>query len=80
MLDDTARKILTVLWNTKRHNPFRIDIKRLKRLSRREIPQIKDAINLLVKEEYLLWDKVNNSFKIQYASPDEKPKPWKWLD
>lgn len=73
MLGDDARKILTVMWNTYRNDPSRIDLAYICLKSQRTVDQVKDAINLLVKEEYVLWDKGANTFRVIYSRESSKP-------
>lgn len=73
MLGDDARKILTVMWNTYRNDPSKIDLSYICQKSQRTIDQVKDAINLLVKEEYVLWDREANTFRVIYSREDSKP-------
>jgi DNA-binding MarR family transcriptional regulator len=79
MLDDNARKILMLLWHTIHHEPSMIDISYLCHRSQRNETQVKEAINLLVKEGYVLWDKGANTFRVIYTRESEKhPKAWGW--
>ena len=64
MLDDTNRKVLRVLFSLNFFNPQSIDINKLVRLSGRTEQQVKDAVNSLVSERYVEWDKQNNMFKV----------------
>ncbi|WP_054029202.1 hypothetical protein [Bacillus sp. FJAT-28004] len=73
MLDDTARKVLTVLFNVYRNNPSSIDILYISQLSLRTVDQVKDAINELVKEGFVLWDRKANAFKVLYNREAAKP-------
>lgn len=74
MLDDNARKVLIVLWNTFQHEPFIINLTYLCQRSQRSETQIKDAINLLVKEGYVLWDKNANTFRVIYSREHLNPR------
>jgi len=64
VLDDTSRKVLRVLFSLNFFNPQSIDINKLVRLSGRTEQQVKDAVNSLVSERYVEWDKQNNMFKV----------------
>ncbi|MBD2871411.1 hypothetical protein [Paenibacillus arenilitoris] len=75
MLDDTSRKVLTVLWNTYRNDPCRIDVGYVSQRSQRTEDQVKDAINLLVKEGFVLWDRKEHSFRVMYVRAEDKPAP-----
>lgn len=72
MLDDNARKVLTVLWNTNRNDPSKLDMPYLCQKSQRSEVQIKEAINNLVKEGYVLWDRATNTFRVLYSREKEK--------
>lgn len=74
MLDDNARKVLIVLWNTFQHKPSKINVPYLSQRSQRSEDQIKDAINLLVKEGFVLWDRNANTFQILYSREHLKPR------
>ncbi|WP_028611090.1 hypothetical protein [Paenibacillus harenae] len=69
MLDDTTRKVLTVLWNTYRNEPCRIDISYISQRSQRKEEQVKEAVNQLVKEGFVLWDRKENSFRVMTNRP-----------
>lgn len=77
MLDDAARKVLTVMWNVYRNDPSKIDIADLSKKTQRSEAQIKEAINHLVKEDYVLWDKESNTFRVLYSREDSKPVKWR---
>lgn len=77
MLDDAARKILTVMWNTYRNEPSKIDLPYLCQKSQRTEAQVKEAINLLVKEAYVIWDKAANTFRVIYNREEAKPATWR---
>lgn len=64
MLDDTSRKVLRILFNLYRFNEFTIDVELLARYAMRTPKQIKTAVNALVKDKYLLWDKEQGLFII----------------
>jgi len=64
VLDDTSRKVFTVLWNTYRNDPFIIDVELISQRSQRTEDQVKDAVNELVKERYLYWNKEAGTFQI----------------
>jgi len=64
MLDDTSRKVLRILFNLYRFNEFTIDVELLARYAMRTEIQIKNSINTLVKDKYLLWDKVKGLYMI----------------
>ncbi|WP_054029026.1 hypothetical protein [Bacillus sp. FJAT-28004] len=76
MLDDTARKVLTVLFNVYRYNPSNIDILYISQRSLRTEDQVKDAINELVKEGFVFWDRKENTFKVLYSREEAKPVVW----
>ncbi|MGO4371969.1 hypothetical protein AB4Z21_14490 [Paenibacillus sp. MCAF20] len=77
MLSDDARKVLAVLWSLNRYGEFKVDMKELRRKSQRTEPQVRDALNELYKEGYLLWDKLNGIFRLLYSSELEK-RSWKY--
>lgn len=77
MLGDGERKVLTVLWNTNRNEPSKLDIPYLSKRSQRSESQIKEAINILVKEGYVLWDKAANTFRVIYNRDEAKPVMWR---
>jgi hypothetical protein len=56
MLDDTSRKVLRILYNLYRYDDFKLEIETLARYAMRSERQIKDAINTLVKDKYLVKD------------------------
>lgn len=66
MLDDTTRKVYRILYNRNSHFEFNIDVSKLARLSMRTEQQVKDAVNWLVKERYINWDKEKGVFKIPF--------------
>ncbi|MGO4696609.1 hypothetical protein AB4Z50_20220 [Paenibacillus sp. 2TAB26] len=73
MLDDAARKVLTVMWNVYRNDPSIIDVYYLSQKAQRTEEQVKDAINELVKEGFVLWDRKANTFKVLYNREAAKP-------
>lgn len=73
MLDDRARKVLTVLFNVYRNNPSSIDILYISQRSLRTEDQVKEAINELVKEGFIFWDRNENTFKVLYSRAEAKP-------
>lgn len=77
MLDDAARKVLTVMWNLYRNDPSIIVIADLCKKTQRNESQIKEAINHLVKEDYVLWDKQSNTFRVLYNREEAKPAKWR---
>lgn len=77
MLDDTTRKVLTVLWNTYRNEPCEIDIEYISQRSQRTSDQVKASINSLVKDEYVLWDRKENSFRVMYNRAESKLTQWR---
>lgn len=77
MLDDAARKIITVMWNTYRNDPSQINLAYLCQKSQRTEFQVKEVINLLVKEDYVIWDKATNTFRVIYNREDVKPIEWR---
>ena len=66
MRDDTTRKIYRILCNKWRSVEFKIDAALIARLSLRTEQQVKDSVNWLVKEGYLKWDRLTNTFKIPF--------------
>lgn len=72
MLEDGARKVLTVLWNTYRNEAAEIDLPYLCQRSQRTERQVKEAVNLLVKEGYLIWDKASHKIRVLYHREEEK--------
>lgn len=64
MLDDTSRKVLRILFNMYRFSEFTIDVKQLAHYAMRTERQIKNAVNTLVKDKYLLWNKEQRLFMI----------------
>lgn len=72
MLDDTSRKVLTVMWNVYRNEPSRIDIANICKKSQRSEDQVKGAINSLVKEEFVLWERRTNTFRVIYSREEAK--------
>lgn len=79
MLDDAARKVLTVMWNVYRNDSSIIDIDYLSQKTQRTEGQVKDAINILVKEGFVLWDRKANTFKVLYnreAAKSVMPRGW----
>lgn len=66
MLDDTQRKVYKIIGNKYRYEWFTIDVALLTRLSMRTEQQVKDAVNYLVKEGYLQWDKKENMFRVPF--------------
>jgi hypothetical protein len=77
MLDDTTRKILTVIFNVYRDNPSIIDVAYISHKSQRTEDQVKESINILVKEGLILWDQQNNTFKVLYNRIENKPVVWR---
>jgi predicted transcriptional regulator len=75
VLDDTARKVLTVMWNVYRNDPSGIDTKYISQRSQRTEEQVKSAINHLVTEGFVLWDRKDNTFRVLYNREDAKHKP-----
>ncbi len=78
MLDDVARKILIVMWNINRDELSTIDVGYISHRSQRTPQQVKDAINELVKEGFVLWDRQANMFKVLYSRESLKPAPWRY--
>ncbi len=78
MLDDVTRKILTVMWNINRDELSTIDVGYISHRSQRTEQQVKAAINELVKEGFVLWDRQTNMFKVLYSREDLKLKPITW--
>ena len=76
MLDDVARKVLTILWNTYRNDPFTIDVAHISHRAQRTDGRVKIAINTLVKEGFVLWDRQSKNFRVLYNHEDAKPKRW----
>lgn len=64
MLDDTSRKILRILFSLNFFNFSQIDVSYIARVSIRSEQQVKEAINNLVIEQYIEWDKQDNAFKV----------------
>jgi len=64
MLGDTSRKVLRMLFSLNFFNPQKVDINQLVRLSGRTERQVKNAVNSLVSERYVEWDKQNNMIKV----------------
>jgi len=64
VLDDTSRKVFTVLWNTYRNDPFILDVGLISQRSQRTEEQVKAAVNELVKERYLFWVKEAGTFQL----------------
>ncbi|WP_054024958.1 hypothetical protein [Bacillus sp. FJAT-28004] len=73
MLDDAARKVLTVMWNVYRNDPSKIDVDIISRRAQRTEEQVKAAINKLVKEGFVLWDIKANAFNVLYNREAAKP-------
>ncbi|CAM4280342.1 hypothetical protein PAEN110709_06195 [Paenibacillus endophyticus] len=67
MLDDVTRKVLTVLWNVYRDDPSFIDVGYISQRAQRTEQQVKAAINELVKEGFVFWDRKANLFKVLYS-------------
>lgn len=80
MLDDTARKVLTVLWNVYRDKPSIIDIAYISQRAQRTDDQVKEAINELIKEEFVFWDRKANLFKVLYSREAAKPVLYRGWD
>jgi len=66
MLDDTTRKVYKIIGNKYRYEWFAIDLAILVRLSMRTEQQVKDAVNFLVREGYLQWDRKDNKFRVPF--------------
>lgn len=64
MLDDTSRKVLRVLFSNHFFHEFELDIDFVVRRSMRSEQQVKDAINKLVSEQFVKWNKKDNTFKV----------------
>jgi hypothetical protein len=56
--------VLRILYNLYRFSEFQIEVKQLAQYAMRTENQIKDAINTLVKDKYIFWDKDKNEFMI----------------
>lgn len=72
ILSDVARKVLTVLWNQNGYKEFGVNLKEISKKAQRTEQQIRDALNELYIEEFLLWDKKTNVFRLLYSREDEK--------
>lgn len=66
MMDDTTRKVRLVIYHNYRNEWAAIDLKLICRFSMRSEQQVKDAINWLVKEGYLQWDKNAKLIRIPF--------------
>lgn len=64
MLDDTTRKILRIMFSLNYFNYSQIDVTHLARVSIRSVQQVKEAINTLITEQYVEWNKEDNTFKV----------------
>lgn len=80
MLNDTTRKVLTVLFNVYRDNPSFIDVFFISQRTLRTEAQVKEAVNELVKEGFVFWDRKANTFKVLYCREEAKPVAWRVRD
>ncbi|MFD2114754.1 hypothetical protein ACFSTH_02595 [Paenibacillus yanchengensis] len=56
MLDDTARKLLRILFNLNRMHAAPLEVERLQLLAGRDISLIEATLHLLREERYIRWD------------------------
>jgi len=66
VLDDTTRKVYRIIGNKYRYEWFTLDVALIARHAMRTEQQVKDAVNKLVKDGYLKWDKKENRFMVPF--------------
>lgn len=64
MLDDTARKMLSIFYTLYRYDPAHVDLDRLSRLFGRSKTKIVKAIRSLAEAQYISWDERESIIRV----------------